>query len=225
MDKSNLELFKQAVSEGLSKRFDNVADSYTEEIECSEKHKLTMQAIIYGKTEKKRVWTPKMRRIIAILVAAALLLTGCGIIFRNEIREIFEEFFVSVSYESEDENSEMLKDVYSLNYLPEGYTVKEIITTSVLVKYKSTNQNGNVILFEQRPLSKTNFLVDSESGYSRMEDIDEYEIYYRSTGKLHYYIWTDGKYSLKLRSDTKLSYEEIVLMLNGIRTNQLHKKS
>ena len=217
MDKSNSELFKQAISEGLSKRFDNVADSYTEEIECSEKHKLAMQAIIYGKTEKKRVWTPKMRRIIAILVAAALLLTGCGIIFRNEIREIFEEFFISVSYESEDKNSETLKDVYSLSYLPEGYTVKEIITTSVLVKYKSTNQNGNVILFEQRPLT-SDFTVDSESGYSRMEDIDEYEIYYRSTGKFHYYIWTDGKYSLKLKSDTKLSYEEIVLMLNGIRT-------
>ena len=217
MDPSNSELFKQAISEGLSKRFDNVADSYTEEIECSEKHKLAMQAIIYGKTEKKRVWTPKMRRIIAILVAAALLLTGCGIIFRNEIREIFEEFFISVSYESEDKNSETLKDVYSLSYLPEGYTVKEIITTSVLVKYKSTNQNGNVILFEQRPLT-SDFTVDSESGYSRMEDIDEYEIYYRSTGKFHYYIWTDGKYSLKLKSDTKLSYEEIVLMLNGIRT-------
>ena len=217
MDKSNLELFKQAISEGLSKRFDNIADSYTEEIECSEKHMLAMQAIIYGKTEKKRVWTPKMRRIIAILVAAALLLTGCGIIFRNEIREIFEEFFVSVSYESEDENNEMLKDVYSLTYLPEGYTVKEIITTSVLVKNKSTNQNGNVILFEQRPLT-SDFTVDSEMGYSKMEDIDEYEIYYRSTGELHYYIWTDGKYSLKLRSDTKLSYEEIVLVLNGIRT-------
>ena len=165
MDKSNLELFKQAVSEGLSKRFDNVADSYTEEIECSEKHKLTMQAIIYGKTEKKRVWTPKMRRIIAILVAAALLLTGCGIIFRNEIREIFEEFFVSVSCESEDENSETLKDVYSLSYLPEGYEiVKETITT-VRIKYKITNQNGDIILFEQRPLT-SDFTVDSESGYS-----------------------------------------------------------
>lgn len=217
MDKSNLELFKQAISEGLSKRFDNVADSYTEEIECSEKHKLAMQAIIYGKTEKKRVWTPKMRRIIAILVAAALLLTGCGIIFCNEIREIFEEFFVSVSYESEDKNSETLKDVYSLSYLPEGYEiVKETITT-VRIKYKITNQNGDIILFEQRPLT-SDFTVDSESGYSRMKDIDEYEIYYRSTGEFHYYIWTDGKYSLKLRSDTKLSYEEIVLMLNGIRT-------
>ena len=49
MDKSNLELFKQAISEGLSEKFDSVADSYTDEIICSEKHKLAMRTIVYGK--------------------------------------------------------------------------------------------------------------------------------------------------------------------------------
>ena len=38
MDKSNLELFKQAISEGLSEKFDSVVDSCTEKIVCSEKH-------------------------------------------------------------------------------------------------------------------------------------------------------------------------------------------
>ena len=86
MDKSNLELFKQAVNEAVSNKFDSMADSCTEEIVCSEKHKLAIRTIIYGETKAKRVWSPKMKRIIAILVAAALLLTSCGILFGYEIR-------------------------------------------------------------------------------------------------------------------------------------------
>ena len=107
MDKSNLELFKQALNEAVSNKFDKMADECTEEIVYSEKHKLAMRTIVYGKTDNKRVWSPKMKRIIAILIAAALLLTSCGIIFRNEIREIFKEFFVSLTYESNDKNDEM----------------------------------------------------------------------------------------------------------------------
>ena len=98
MDKSNLELFKQAINEAVSNKFDNMATSCTEEIVCSEKHNLAMRAIVYGKTDTKRVWSPRMKRIIAILVAAALLLTSCGIIFRNEIREMFKELFASITF-------------------------------------------------------------------------------------------------------------------------------
>ena len=32
MDKGNLELFKQAISEGLSEKLDSVVNSYTDEI-------------------------------------------------------------------------------------------------------------------------------------------------------------------------------------------------
>ena len=106
MDKSNLELFKQAISEGLANRFDSVVNSYTDEIVCSEKHNMAMRTIVYGKADAKRVWSPKMKRIIAILVAAALVLTSCGIIFRNEIREIFEEVFVKLSYSDGETNGE-----------------------------------------------------------------------------------------------------------------------
>ena len=54
MDKSNLELFKQALDEAVSNKFDNMAANCTEEIVCSERHKLAMQAIVYGKGDTKR---------------------------------------------------------------------------------------------------------------------------------------------------------------------------
>ena len=218
MEKSNLELFKQAISEGLSNRFDSVVNSYTDEIECSENHKLAMHTIIYGKIEKKRFWTPKTKRIIAILVAIALLLPSCGIIFRNQIREILKEYFVSLSYESNDETHDMIKEVYTLGYLPEGYTLEKEKIEPLRITYKFTDELGNILYFEQRSITSTDFTVDSESGYSHIEDIAEYEVYYRFTGENHIYVFSNEKYSINIKSSTKLSNEDIILMLNGLRT-------
>ncbi len=216
MDKSNLELFKQAISEGLSQKFDSVVNSYTDEIVCSDQHKLAMRTIVYGKTDTKRTWSPKMKRIIAILVAAALLLTNCGIIFRNEIREIFEEFFVKLTYDGDDVGADTIEEVYELGYLPEGYSIEIEKTTPVRVQYKLVNENDDYIWFDQQPISITDFYVDSESGYTQMNNIQNYEIYYRYTGEKHVYVWNDGKYSIKLSSINQISTDELILILEGI---------
>lgn len=218
MDKSNLELFKQALNEAVSNKFDKMAEECTEEIVYSEKHKLAMQTIVYGKTDNKRSLSPRMRRIIAILVAAALLLTSCGIIFRNEIREVFEEFFVKLTYEGDEESQQIIEEVYSLGYVPEGYKLKKESITSVRVKYNFSNQNGEILYFEQRALTQASFVVDSESGYSKIQEIEKYEIYQRFTAGFYHYAWNDEQYSLKIRSTRQLSSEEIILILNGITT-------
>ena len=218
MDKSNLELFKQALNEAVSNKFDKMADECTEEIVYSEKHKLAMRTIVYGKADTKRVWSPKMRRIIAILIAVALLLTSCGIIFRNEIREIFEEFFVSLTYESNDEKDEMIEEAYTLGYLPEGYTLNKKIISNTMISYTFLNFNEDKIYFEQRPLASAGFVVDSESGYSKIEDIVNYEIYYRNVNGMNCYISNDGKYIITFITSEKLTTEHIILMLDGITT-------
>ena len=218
MDKSNLELFKQALNEAVSNKFDKMADECTEEIVYSEKHKLAMRTIVYGKADTKRIWSPKMRRIIAILIAVALLLTSCGIIFRNEIREIFEDFFVKLTYESDEESNETIKDVYYLAYVPEGYTINKETATNMRVKYEYVNESGEIICFEQRAIISSDFVVDSESGFSRIAEIEEHEIYYRYSGTYNYYIWKNDKYTIKLRSTIKLSNEDIILIYDGITT-------
>lgn len=216
MDKSNLELFKQALNEAVSNKFDKMAAECNEEIVYSEKHKLAMRAIIYGKTDTKRVWSPKMKRIIAILIAVALLLTSCGIIFRNEIREIFKDLFVSLTYEGDDMSEDTIKEVYVLSYVPEGYTLEKETKTSMCIQYKYLSQNNDVILFEQRTKVGSDYYIDSESGYSKIEEIEEYEVYYRFTNKFYHYIWNNKKYTMTIKSSTKLSNEEIVLLLDGI---------
>ena len=62
----------------------------------------------------------------------------------------------------------------------------------------------------------TDFVVDSEEGYSRIEEISDYEIYYRYTNKNHVYVWNIGKYSMKLKSSVKIPLSEIAMVLNGI---------
>ena len=164
MDKSNLELFKQAISDGLSEKFDSVVNSYTDEIVCSEQHNLAMRTIVYGKADAKRTWSPKMKRIVAILIAAALLLTSCGIIFRNEIREIFEDvcdFFVAITYIEKGADGRVVKEIYELSYLPEGYFLEDKIISHTTAKYTYTNYQGEVIKFEQRILDGSDFTVDS----------------------------------------------------------------
>ena len=216
MDKSNLELFKQAISEGLSEKFDSVVDSCTEKIVCSEKHNIAMRTIVCGKVGTKRTWSTKIKQIIAILVAVALLLTSCGIIFRNEICEIFEEFFTSITFPENESNTDTITEAYKLTYVPEGYTLDKENISPLSVVYKYVDENDNFIWFEQRILKDTDFVIDSESGYSKIMEIEKYDVYYRKNSEQNVYVWTDGKYSLWLNANLKLSYEEIVQIIDGI---------
>ena len=217
MDKSNLELFKQAISEGLSQKFDSVVNSYTDEIVCSEKHNIAMRTIVYGKANTRRAWSPKMKRIIAILVAAALLLTSCGIIFRNEIREIIDELFVKYVYSGDENSVDTIEEVYKLGYLPKGYSLKHELIRPIGTQYEFKNENGDFIWFEQRVWDGTDFTINSERGYSKIVEIEYYNVYYRYTETYHCYIWNDGKYSLSLRSNQNLSTEEIELIIREIQ--------
>lgn len=217
MDKSNLELFKQAINEGLSEKFDSVVDSCTEEIVCSDQHKLAMRTIIYGKADTKKALSPKMKRIIAIIVVAALLLTSCGIIFRNEIREVFEEFFVKLTYSSEGTSGNIIEEIYELTYLPEGYHLIEKQERPLHIKWEYITEENDIIKFEQRILNGSDFHVDSERGYSQIKEIEEYDVYYRFAGKYHNYLWSNNMYTFNLMSNQELSNGEIELIIKGLK--------
>ena len=217
MNKKDLELFRQAIDEGFSNRFDKLAAACTEEIVCSEKHNLAMRAIIYGKADTKRTWSPRMKRIVAILVAAALLLTSCGIIFRNEIKEIFSDFFVSVKYDNNDKIGQTLDNIYYLSYVPDGYFIEDEIIGSLFVQYRYVDDDNHVIVFTQNIMNGMEYIFDSENGYSEIIEIDKMKVYYRYTGEMHIFAWSDGDYSLKLNSNNKLTNDEIAKIVGGIK--------
>lgn len=219
MNKTNLELLKQAISEGLSESFDAIANCYSGEIVCSEKHRLAIRAIVYGK--KKRVLSPRARRVIAILVAAALLLSSCGIAFRDEIRDVFlklrggDYIFVYPGY---DEN-QLLEEVYEPSYIPEGYTLhqgfepEEFNLGARYVYYDESGENS--FIFYQDVISGIH-AINSESVITKMY-IYDYEIICADYRKQKYkYIWNDGKYQLKVSSSEELSKEELTLFIDGL---------
>lgn len=217
MHENDLALFKQAINEGIDNKLNSIVSSYTEEIESSERHKLAMRTIVYGKVDEapKRKKLP-MKRIIAIIVAAALLLTSCGIIFRNQIREIFRDLYVRVNYGDEDVESRVIDETYVLTYVPEGYSLEREIIDPTFVQYKYVNEENESIVFSQMPSNSSKYVIDSETGYSEMLRIAERDVYYRLAHKEHIYIWSDEKYSLKMKTTVQMSEDEIALIINGI---------
>lgn len=116
MDK-NANLLKQAIVEGFNQRIDDVLSARMKSTECSKKHNEAMKAILEGKVTGNVVWTAKMRRVVALLVAALLLLTSCAVIYHEEIYN----YIISLK-KNED-------------YFPNGYTGGMGVNPDSFVEY------------------------------------------------------------------------------------------
>lgn len=220
MDKTNEALFKQAINEALTNKFQRMAEACDEEIVCSRRHRKAMRAIVSGKTTRK----PLSTKMIAILVAAAiLLLAGCAIIYRDEIREFVtevREFFVKVSFSEGESESRTIEEVYELTYIPEGYSLENQRINRTSVLYTFVNSEGQRIKFIQQPLDSGSFSVDSEHSGTEIIEFEDLTIYSRKTGDMYYYLWNDGKYALKLNSTDKLSENDLLLIIDGLKIKQ-----
>ena len=220
MEKSNLELFKQALNEAWDNKIRREVESCTEEIVTSERHKAAMRAILNGTYGKSAKWKLTRAKVIAILVAAALLLASCAVIYRNEIRDLVEkvfEDFCKATYSDEGADEDAIEDIYELSYVPEGYVLEESNVTPIYVKYTFIDSN-NILIFEQRALDYSSFAFDVESGYALWLSDNELDIYYKTTKAVHIYLWNDGCYSIKIRSTTPLTHEELKSIIDGITT-------
>ena len=219
MEKSNLELFKQALNEAWDNKIRREVESCTEEIVTSERHKAAMQAILDGTYGKSARWKLTRAKVIAILVAAALLLASCAVIYRNEIRDLVEEIFGDFSkatYSSEETDGETIEDIYELSYVPEGYVLEESVITPLRVKYVFVNIKNDTIFFEQRALDYSSFLFDIESGYTLWLSDNELDIYYKATPEYNFYLWNNGNYSFLIISSNEISNEEIQIVITNL---------
>lgn len=218
MDKTtNQELFKQALVEGVNRRLDREISACDENIAYSRRHIKNMERIVKGKTPKK----PINKKIVAILVAAAILLASCAIIYRNEIREFFtdlSEYFVKIKFEDGENFSQNIEDIYELTYVPDRYALETQVINRMVVQYKFTNEDGESIKFIQQSLDASNFYVDIENSDNVIIEIGEYTVYSRKTNGTYYYLWNDGKYALHVYSIMELSDSELMLIINGVVT-------
>lgn len=216
-NKTNQELFKQALVEGVNRRLDREIAAYDEDIAYSRRHIKNMARIVNGKTPRKPL-SPKM---IAILVAAAILLASCAIIYRGEIRDFItdvKEFFVKVTFDKGESESKFIEEYYEPTYVPEGYVLEKQNLSSTISQFTYRNNEGHSIKFVQQPLDTSSFYVDIEHGYDEIFCVGDNRIYYQEADGVNCYIWNDGKYALKLNLSEELSLQELEIIINGIKT-------
>lgn len=215
--KTNQELFKQALVEGVSRRIDREIAACDEEVVFSRRHIKNMERIVKGKTPKK----PINKKMVAILVAAAvLLLAGCAIIYRDQIRDFItniKELFVEIKFDEGENNRQTIDEIYELTYLPEGYSLEKEEVNRVFVQYLFINEDKDYIKFIQQSIDASGFAVDIEHSDNVIIEIGEYTVYSRQTNGTYYYLWNDGKYALKLNSKEELSHETLEAIINGIK--------
>ena len=219
MTKSDLELFKEALTEGLSIRFQNKIDDFDGEIVISERHERAMRTIFAGVQVRPFVWPSARAKIAAAAVAATMLLASCAAAYSDEIRDFVEtiyEDYISVGFENSDETLKHIEEYYELTYLPEGYYIKDRIQMDLLNRYVLENNQGKTIIFNQIVINN-NLNLDSEQGEQYMLYINEKEIYCRAHDTGCRYIWNDGRYSLSIHSIDPIDEETLEKIIEGIK--------
>lgn len=207
----------ESISEGLVRKYEEEMSGIEKHPRCSKQHYEKMSDILGFKVKAP---TRIMKRgVVAILLAAALLLTGCAI-FRNEIRNFFVEIyetFIRITFDDgQPSEEETIGDVYEPTSIPDGYTQTNAVINPLIVRYEYANSEGHYITFEQFLLDSSKFLFDAENEVTASIAIGDYEVYYHCLNSQHRYIWNDGKYAMAINTDMKLQDEDLAKLINGI---------
>lgn len=167
-------------------------------------------------------WRPSAKKIIAILVAAAILaLAGCGIIYRNEIRKfiinVYETFF-DVRFENDNHlNQDNIK--YELKYVPDGYVLNSNLSEEDYFLYENA-QNDRLELFIYR-LDTTIAKFDNEHEKNNiMLELDVGTVLKHVSSSRITYMWNDGYKMLVLRTNSDLTENEAKMIISNISRSE-----
>lgn len=220
MLKNDAKLFGEAIFEGLSNKFERELADNAESALCSETHEASiLETIATAKAIEQRI---SKKRLIAILVAAALLLfVGCtALVYRNQIgsfvEHIYEEYVnVELPDDGDDPITE-IEHVYVLSYIPKEYTLVQKIIDNVGVRYIYTNESGEKIIFDQSLMSNSFIGIDNEGEDAEVFEYKNNEIYFRNTERNTHYIWIKDGNIFSLDCLKTLNREEVLKIIDEI---------
>lgn len=213
MNRTSRERFGQALLEVQLQELEQICKQYPEDIPVSKRHQRAMRRILRG-------GHPMRTKVIAILVAAALLLlVGCSIyIARRRIANFFEEVFdTHAKVTTEETAAEVagLNEVYTLTYVPEGYQLKSS-TKNNLYNFELWTDGSSTINFEQQLYDSFQFYDIDYIEPFQIKHVSGYEICYKFSDNFYQYIWTDNIYVYKLFCQDSLSDDILIKMINGV---------
>ena len=220
MNDTNRELFKKALSDALSQKYGAEISECGEDTACSQKHYVKMQKIVGGDIYKtKRRFSKKA--LIAIIIAAALLLTGCAAayVYRNEIGDFIEEIYdthIKLTYGGEQNFAGEIQEQYELTYVPSGYEKTSEKVTRVYIFYKYENEDKKALNFRQEPVGGIILGFNAEGGHTTVFICGDTEVYCRIFDTTFHYVWSDGKYIFSIDSYEFLDETEIAKIIENI---------
>lgn len=167
----------------------------------------------------KAHFRPSPKQIVAILIAAAiLLLTSCGIIYRDTIREFIINFYnnnINVSFSKESEKNKEF-NVFEASYIPDGYELIEKIQTTTFVYKKWESFDEKYFSIRQNPVENVVFDLDNNFIETNQLIIKDKKILFYKYKTTFCYIWNDRKYAFALDADIGFSNEEAERIISEI---------
>ena len=167
-------------------------------------------------------WRPSAKKIIAILVAAAILaLAGCGIIYRNEIREfivnVFDKYF-DVHFENNSHlNQENIK--YEFEYIPYGFELNKALSEENYFLYENSKKEKIELYIYRLDTTISKFDTEYEKYHKFLELGNVKVLQYISENKVDY-LWNDGYKTLVLRTNSDLTENEAKMIISNISRSE-----
>lgn len=218
-------LLRDALIDAMLREVDRDMEKCEESPICSPEHYKRMSEIVgFDVTKPRRKRRMSARTKIAIIIIAAVVaLTGCvAAIYSRQIGNFIEEFYdkyIKVHFVNETTTSSAeIEDIYTLSYVPKGYSLTNSEITSAWIKLEYNNYLNETIIFKQYVLSDTCNLIDLEHGYTQAIQIDTISIYHKKSNNVNVYKWKNDMYSFAICDRNSLSQSEIIKIINGLKT-------
>lgn len=224
-------LFKKALMEAVSNKFENELGQCYEDASFSKRHEKAMRRILstsgkpsFGNIKKAQ----SKKRLIAALVAALILLIGGLTVYAKRdavirfVEQIFEKFS-RVSYQEEQDDETAIPDTIEKEfipaYIPEGFELQEYDSSLNSVQIKWQSSNGQFIWFEQSIIGE---VYDYDNDHSSFEKrtAGDYNIYVVHYESIIIYLWSDGKYSYSINCSPELPFETISQMILSVKVKE-----
>lgn len=216
-------LLQKALWEASANVYERELAECEQDAKCSRQHYAKMKkilgvAILPATSRKMQI----KRRIIAALIAAVLLLTGCTTYaYREEIRAIIETIFdnhVEIKYNDKEQSTsaDTIDKYYILGYVPDGYELTKTYEQPSQTKYKWSNSNGEYIILEQCHVDSALFVMDNEVEDWKVVQIGNHKMQHR-VSDVYYYLWNDGVYAYRLTTSVLWEEQELLRIIDNLQ--------
>ena len=216
-------LLQKALWEASANVYERELAECEQDAKCSRQHYAKMKkilgvAILPATSRKMKI----KRRIVAALIAAVLLLTGCTTYaYREEIRAIIETIFdnhVEIKYNDKEQSTsaDTIDKYYILGYVPDGYELTKTYEQPSQTKYKWSNSNGEYIILEQCHVDSALFVMDNEVEDWKVVQIGNHKMQHR-VSDVYYYLWNDGVYAYRLTTSVLWEEQELLRIIDNLQ--------